>query len=117
MRALPLVFALAVLPGCGTQRTLEQDIAAASNIDLCEVYLYGTPAMTEVTTPEVIRRNIDCRQLDQAIVQRQQLRAQAANRPVPTYTPYQIPMPPPIQSRQTTCTSQRIGNQVQTICR
>lgn len=100
--------------GCAT-RTLEQEIAMASNVDLCEVFLYGNQNMTDTVRPEVFRRNINCRDFEAAIQHRQQLRAISASRPAPVYTPYQLPAPP--TSPRTTCTTERVGNTLQTVCR
>jgi len=118
MRTVLCALAVAALAGCAT-RTMEQDIAAAPNIELCEAAMYAGPKLAQAVQPEIQRRGLNCRDLDSAIQFRQQQRAIAAGsrQPVPVYTPYQVPVPPPVGSRQTTCTSQVVGNQVQTVCR
>jgi hypothetical protein len=112
---IPAALALA---GCATQPTLEQWLAAASNVDLCEAILYGPGDRAHIPQGEASRRGINCQDYLPAIIQAQQNRAQAAQillgRPAIQHTPLQ---PYQMQKPQTTCTTQRIGNQLQTVCR
>jgi hypothetical protein len=115
---LMILAAAAALAGCATQPTFDQRLAAASNVDVCEAALFGPGDQAPRVQGEANRRGINCQDYMPAIIQAQQNRAQAAQillgRPAMQHTPLQ---PYQMQKPQTTCTTQRIGNQLQTVCR
>jgi hypothetical protein len=112
-----MIPAVLVLAGCATQPPT-RPVTSASNVELCEAVMYGQGDQVSIPQGEIARRGINCQDYMPAIMQAQQNRAQAAqillSRPAPQ--PYQL-QPYQMQQRQTTCTTQRIGNQLQTVCR
>lgn len=92
--------------------------------DLCLGLSTFRPSNAAVARQEIDRRGINCQDHAAAMQALQQRRAQEdaillqrALMPQPTYQykPYQLPMP--TTPRQTVCTTERIGNQLQTVCR
>lgn len=120
MRIVTLSFA-ALLAGCQTPPSLEQQVWQASNLDLCEAIMMGRGEVVGRATHEAHNRGINCQEYQQAVLHRQQLRLQAAgilmqNRTPPvTYQP--IPAPTMIRPpRQINCTSRTIGGTIYTDC-
>jgi hypothetical protein len=115
------------LTACAADPIMTQPlIEDAPTVQLCEAVYYAQPAVGQRARLEAERRGINCTDYMAAVVQlrqeREAQRAQAAqillNRPAYQYQPYQVPMPAPIQApRQTICTTQRFGDQLQTVCR
>lgn len=89
---------------------------------MCEAVFFGSPNVVPGARGEAEYRRLDCQAMIPLVQSLQQRRAAAAaavlSRPAPTYTPYQLPMPPAIPPQhQTVCTTERYGSQLQTVCR
>jgi hypothetical protein len=122
---IPAVLALA---GCASQPQaaavltpeVAQNMSAAT---LCLGISTFRPGNAVVAQQEIERRGINCADHAQAVQALQQQRAQAdaqATQLLLRQQPNQyqpLPIPPPIRPQQTTCTTQRVGNQLQTVCR
>ena len=121
--------ALAALAGCASQplappMSLEERIAVASNMELCEAVFHAPPDVARPAEIEAQRRGVNCADYLQAVTthraQKEANRAMAAQilmqRQQPMIQPLQMPIPAIQPRRQTNCTSQVIGNQVHTNC-
>jgi hypothetical protein len=113
-----LIAAVVVLAGCSTQPP-SRPVTSASNVELCEAVMYGPGDQASIPQGEIARRGVNCQDYMPAIMQAQQNRAQAAQilmqQQPNQYRPLAIP--PPIRPQQTTCTTQRVGGTLQTVCR
>jgi hypothetical protein len=116
MRRLALLSAV-VLSGCAITPQQSQDyVAGLGNWDVCRLTMGGPHA--RAAEHEARNRGVDCAPLYPAIAAQMQgqnaaiLQYLQNTRPQPIQQApvYQIPQP-------TTCTSQRLGSTVQTICR
>lgn len=112
-----IALACLALAGCATQ-SMEQAVAAASNIDLCEAVYYAPRELSVMSSQEQARRGIACTDYTQAIETRRMQRAAVAAQPRPVQQfQWQPQTLAPIQTqRQTVCNTVRIGNQLQTVC-
>lgn len=120
MRIVVLAAAVAIA-GCAQQQPRPVD--QASNYELCQAIILGNPGPGGqwVVENERIKRSLDCAPYAQAIVQQDAARRQQALQAMqilqasqPVYQP--IPVQPLPSPSRVNCTSQRIGNQVQTSC-
>jgi hypothetical protein len=124
------ILAAAVLAGCASapQPTLEEQAAAAPTVNLCAAILYMGRPQSDVAAQEIARRGVNCQDHAQAVLQLQAARDQARNQAAgimlqqQASTPLIAPLtyqPVPVQQLPSpvTCTSQRFGVQVQTVCR
>lgn len=131
MRLL-FVAPLALATACAAQQplpVLTPEIAAGmSAATLCLGRSTFRPGNTAVAEQEIARRGLRCEEHQQAVEQlmreREARRAQQAAQPVfvpmPSYQPYQLPMPPMMQPppMPTTrnCTTYAAGGQLHTTC-
>lgn len=130
---LAAIAAVAALAGCAApapQLTIDQIRArapGASDYQICRTTMMAPAgdAWNVVAQEEQRRRSLDCAPYAQAVIAEEAARRQNALQAYqimqaaqPAYQPYQVqPLPaPPQPARQVNCTSQRIGNQVQTNC-
>jgi hypothetical protein len=106
---LAATFSALVLTGCAMT---PQQMQSQSNWDVCRFTMGGPHA--GVAEAEMRYRQLDCSPMYPAIAAQQQNMNQAAQNYLrSTQQPaYQMQVP-----RQTSCTSYRIGNTVQTDCR
>lgn len=117
---LTMAAALAACQSAPTVQELQTALAGASELDLCKAVFLARREVAQLARAEAESRGLDCSPYANAIVQGaandEAARRAAAmqlllNRPAPAQQPiYQI-------QQQTQCTSQWIGNQLQTICR
>ena len=119
-----MLLAPLLLAGCAAQPTITERVMAASDIDVCEAAFYGPAAVKTAVAVEIEHRRLNCQAMLPLIQARHQqdaqMRAQALGvllgrpsyQPAPAMQPYQMQVP-----KTTNCTSQWVGNQVQTVCR
>jgi hypothetical protein len=119
---------LVLLAACATQQPLPvltpeiaQQMSAA---ELCLGLSTFRPGNVPPAQTEIARRGINCQdhaQGMQLLMQQRLQRQQAAQSMLPAYTPLQIPKveyTPVMPSRPSvTCTTERVLNQLQTVCR
>ena len=87
-------------------------------MDLCAGTLYFRPENAQTARVEAQRRGLDCTTLYGAIQADQAARRAAVMSAPYQYQPYQLPMPTVApQAQRTVCTTSRIGNELQTVCR
>jgi hypothetical protein len=115
-----------VLSGCASQQQPPRELTPSTAMGmnaatLCLGISTFRPGNAAVAQQEIERRGINCADHAMAVQALQQQRAQndaqamqlLMSRPSPQ--PYMLPMP--VQPQQTICTTQRVGDQLQTICR
>lgn len=117
MRRLAILAAL-VLAGCATQPTLDERVARAPNINLCEAVYYSPPDVAQAAGAEAARRGLDCQTMLPAIASQRAsqdaaaaqilMQRQRTQRQAPAQA-YQMP-------GRTNCVSQVIANQIHTSC-
>lgn len=118
MRTMILATTIAVA-GCASAPPAPSEL---TNVQLCEAFFYAGEPYASQAGQEATFRGVRCVEYRDAVAQYRQAREAARRqamqealryRPPPiTYQPVQ-PQPVP---RATYCTTQRIGNQLQTVC-
>lgn len=121
------ILAVVAIAGCATapQPSLEERAAVAPVVNLCAAILYAGRPQSDVAANEIARRGVNCQDHAQAVLQFQQARNQAAadlqqQRAAPIVIPpltYRPVVPVQLPPDPVTCTTQRFGNQLQTVCR
>jgi hypothetical protein len=102
------IIGVAALAGCAAS---PQQMAQRSDWDVCR-FTMGGPS-SSIAEQERQRRGLDCRPLYPAIAAHMQAQNAATANLIRSMTP-----PPPAQpAGPVSCTSYRVGNQVQTDCR
>lgn len=97
------VGALAVLAGCASP----DYVASRADFDVCRLSMGGPHA--QLADAEARQRGLNCQAMYPAIVYRQAAENAAVQNYINTITPKPVP--------QTVCNSQRIGDQIRTVCR
>jgi len=112
MRIALCLCAVAVT-GCMTIEDHRAAAAGSSNFQVCRAYFVAPAAIAGVAREEAARRGLDCAPFAQAVMQSERANDAATNALARQLL---APRPSPIP-QQTSCTSYRVGNTIQTDCR
>jgi hypothetical protein len=116
MKYLPLL--VIVLAGCAaTPEQARQALPSASNYEVCESAFLAGGEVGRMAQQEAIRRGLRCREYEQAVFQARAKRAAAVDAIVQQQASQPAPVFQPTTRPPVSCTSYRIGTNVQTDCR